>query len=685
MDPALLLGLGLGALPCTALALAWRRAAARAAALETDRSSCRAQADALRERWTRLCEQGADLAVSYDTEGLVTRVSPAGLRLLGREAHAALRVRDLFDARFLPLLLPARGSDETRLDRFEIMATGANGAAIWLDAVADFAADGAVELLAREIPDHRVPGSASAPADLIRAIVETAASDAGFRGALGELGRGLDMDYVELWRIDPAWDVLRCDEVWCVGDALLGPFAERTRQATFRRGVGLAGRTWAVDAPQECRSLESTADPLLRKLRERAGVGGALALPVHLGGHIRGVLVMMTRGALPASLPPLQLIEPLAALVVQLAARERDQEALRVSEERKLLLVETALDCVITIDAEGTILEWNPAAEETFGHARANVLGRSLARLIIPESRREAHERGLSRYLETGQEVMSGRRIEVDALRADGDEFPAEMSIVPIHTGQGPPVFTAYVRDITEAKELDRLKDELMNTANHELRTPLASIRGFVELLLGREHSAEDQRKYLGVIHTEAERLTKLVNDFLDVQRIEAGAADYELVDLDLAELVPYSVDVCAAGAARHRFEVKVPDDPLRVHADRDRISQVVLNLCSNAVKFSPQDSTVHVTLTGDPDQARVTIRDEGVGMSEATLEKLFQKFYRGENPEARKVQGTGLGLVLVKQIVNDHGGNVSVRSTPDEGSEFEFTLPLSDGKAVAG
>jgi signal transduction histidine kinase len=265
-------------------------------------------------------------------------------------------------------------------------------------------------------------------------------------------------------------------------------------------------------------------------------------------------------------------------------------------------------------------------------------------------------------------------------MRADGSRVPIEISISLIHVGELP-FFTGYLRDITERKQVDRMKDELVSTVSHELRTPLASMRGFVELLLMRDHKPDEAHRFLEIVDKEMRRLSKLIDDFLDVQRIEAGGLDYNFEVLDLRELVEEATSLCAASTDRHAFSVDLDPEPLPVRLDPDRMRQVLRNLLSNAVKYSPDGGTVSVRTRRESELVCVVVRDQGIGMDEETQAQLFRKFFRADNTATRRIGGTGLGLALVREIVAAHGGEVRVQSRPGEGSEFVVSFP----RAAAG
>ena len=226
--------------------------------------------------------------------------------------------------------------------------------------------------------------------------------------------------------------------------------------------------------------------------------------------------------------------------------------------------------------------------------------------------------------------------------------------------------------------ERERLKDELVSIVSHELRTPLTSLRGFAELMLKREFPVEKQREFLSIIHTEAVRLTNLINNFLDLQRMEAGRQSYDFVEVNIISVICDTLSVFSHGAnGSHYFLLETPETLPPVWADADRLRQVLTNFLSNAVKFSPQGGDIRVGARREGEDIIAWVTDQGVGISPEDLQKLFTKFYRVDNKETRHVGGTGLGLAIVREILEAHKGRVWVESTAGVGSTFFFSLPI--------
>lgn len=316
----------------------------------------------------------------------------------------------------------------------------------------------------------------------------------------------------------------------------------------------------------------------------------------------------------------------------------------------------------------------NSGFERLTGYTAAEAIGNSLEQLLRgPDTSAETTKRL--------QQAIIGCRaltIEMRARRRDGQSFWTRLVITPVRDGQEDPAnFVAILSDISPQKEAERVKNEFVSTVSHELRTPLTSLRGFAELMLDRDYPPEKQKKFIQIIHREATRLGNLINDFLDVQRMEAGRQDYRFSKVPLAQVLNDSAVLFRPSNPIHQFEVNCEPGLPEVRADVDRLRQITTNLLSNAVKFSPQGGRVILSAKRDGEMAEICIEDEGIGIPAEAMSKLFEKFYRVDNTATRKIGGTGLGLSIVKQIVDAHGGRVWVESQPGQGTRVRFTLPL--------
>lgn len=358
---------------------------------------------------------------------------------------------------------------------------------------------------------------------------------------------------------------------------------------------------------------------------------------------------------------------------VTLALAQANQQ-LCESEARYRLMAEYATDVIARHEPNGKVFYASPSLAALLGYAPEEVIGRFTQELFHPEDAPHL----MRPYLDLAQAPetwTSTYRIR----HRDGHYVWFETTnrtIRNVATGRVQE-FLTISRDITSRKEAERLKDELVSTVSHELRTPLTSLRGFAELMLKRQFPPDKQREFLSVIHGEALRLTNLINDFLDLQRIESGRQHYDFTTLDLGALIHQSLSVFSGAQSLHTFRLHLPTDFPPVRADRERLQQVFANLVSNAVKFSPDGGVITIGAREQEREALLWVSDQGLGIPVEALPRLFSKFFRVDNQETRRIGGTGLGLALVKKILEAHRGRIWVESTEGQGSTFFFTLPL--------
>jgi signal transduction histidine kinase len=228
----------------------------------------------------------------------------------------------------------------------------------------------------------------------------------------------------------------------------------------------------------------------------------------------------------------------------------------------------------------------------------------------------------------------------------------------------------------TRLRESERLKSELVSIVSHEIRTPLASILGFTSVLLQRDVAEDDRRRFLEIIGTEARRLTSLLDEFLDIQRLEGGPLDLAVREVDVSSLIRTQAALFSAESDKHWLELRLPEDPLVVEGDAGRLAQVFSNLISNAIKYSPAGGPVEVSGEQDDGIVRIRVRDEGFGIPPEAHDRMFTKFFRGA-AAARGIAGSGLGLALARTVVEAHGGSIDFESTVGRGTTFSVELPV--------
>jgi len=371
--------------------------------------------------------------------------------------------------------------------------------------------------------------------------------------------------------------------------------------------------------------------------------------------------------------------------------RENARFLLEKSEARKRAVVDNLLDGIITIDEKGIIETFNPAAEEIFGYSQHEVIGRNV-KMLMPEPYHRNHDSYIQNYLRTGTKKIIGIGREVAGKRKDGTVFPMDLSVNAM-TVRDHRLFTGIIRDITQrkqaeqqlikakekAEEANRLKSEFLNVMSHELRTPLTVMLGNLPLLSEIEDMppAEEIVEIVGDIDDAGQHLRQLINDLLDISKIEAGQMTLNLDIFNVQDIVDDSIDTIQNMAAKKNLNLEKSGSSAPVTADPLRVKQILLNLMSNAVKFTDAGK-ISIAMEPDHDQVIIRVTDTGCGIDPADMEQVFEKFTQVDSSSTRAAEGTGLGLAITKKLVELHGGKIGVESILGKGSTFWFSLPLA-------
>jgi PAS domain S-box-containing protein len=481
-------------------------------------------------------------------------------------------------------------------------------------------------------------------------------------------------------------------------------------------------KAWVGQMPRElpresvlCHELITTAEPLVVddvRADPRFALHPALeadphlrfyaALPLVIDGCLAvGVLCVADRK--PRSLRPSQLaaLQRVARQIVRLVSFRRHattlaeaHEALAIGEAQYRLLADTATDAIVTVDDSGRILFANPAVERLFGYMPEELVGEPLS-MLAPERDRPRHE-AVFDGVRAGRYQVSVSAARLSGLRKDGREIALELSCGEGRAGHQR-FFTGILRDVSDrhaveqaliqareqAVEGSRLKSEFLASMSHEIRTPMNGVTGMLELLL-EESLTDQQRKRVTVALGSAQALLTIINDILDLSKIEAGKLDLVPAWTDMRALVDDVVGLLRPLAADKGLQVEgscAADVPVRVLADGGRLRQVLMNLTGNAVKFTDEGGvSIAVSITSaarDRVRLHCSVADTGIGIPAAQIPLMFEQFTQLEGAATRRANGTGLGLSICRKLIDLMGGTIQVTSEPGRGSRFWFEIDV--------
>jgi PAS domain S-box-containing protein len=456
---------------------------------------------------------------------------------------------------------------------------------------------------------------------------------------------------------------------------------------------GVSGRVFRSGEPQIISDV-STQDASDQAWLKRIDARNLIVYPLHIeraDEHSRvtdrvpvGVLhVINKRAGEEFSSDDVRV---LSAMARQVAAVIADAQIyLRLTEEKEALQAtfQSVMAAMVMIDASGHVSLVNPAAAHILGWDEEEVVGRRYEEVFTNPDLAAMFRKGLETNEQQQREIEISRPDELydgahpRIFQAQTAFVQGERDGVPTALGM-----VAILNDITEIRNVERMKTAFVSTVSHELRTPLTSIKGFIATLLQDEEGYfgnEERREFYEIIDSECDRLRRLIEDLLNVSRIESGRA----LQLHVTEFDPVKTAQTVLQAQRsyastkHDLRLNAAFDVPTIHADADKFDQILTNLVSNGIKYSPLGGVVQVDMWADDRLLYASVRDEGIGVPSDKLGKVFEKFERVDNRDTRQAGGTGIGLFLVKHLVELHGGTIGVESEMGKGSIFSFELPL--------
>ena len=386
-----------------------------------------------------------------------------------------------------------------------------------------------------------------------------------------------------------------------------------------------------------------------------------------------------------ASISKLQLDDETIFTVILRDVTEQKQaaEALGKLIHQNQLIINGMAEGLCGLDRQGIICFANAAAEKLLGYSSTDMIGQPITRFLEAEQLQTAIHQLYFRSV-SQPEIGSSKMLFYQSTAAqghhqDGTNFPIEYIATPIEEKQSITGAVITFKDISERQVVKKLKDEFISIVSHELRTPLTSIYGSLKMLASglMEQHPQKGKRLLEIASNSTERLVRLINDILDIERIESGKIKMVYQDCNIADLLSQAINTMQDMADKAEVKLHLTLVNVLIRVDPDRILQTLTNLLSNAIKFSPPGS--HVWLTANPSSTalEISLKDTGRGIPAEKLDMIFERFQQADSSDSRNHNGTGLGLAICQSIIEQHGGKIWVESQPGQGSTFFFTLPL--------
>ncbi len=514
-----------------------------------------------------------------------------------------------------------------------------------------------------------------------------------------------------LWQVKPGTKLLCCVEVWRTSHERFSEFVTVTQSMSFSKGVGLPGRIWETGNPIWI--PDAVKDPNFPRapMAAQAGLHSAFAFPIRLGETILGVMEFFSREIQEPDEALLHQMVSVGSQIGQFMQRKETEMALRESEERTRLILDTALDAVVTLDEHGSVIGWNSQAERMFGWSREEIIGQQVVTTIIPPKYRDAYPQGIQHYLTSEVSAILNKRIELSGLHRDGHEFPLELAITAVQS-QGKTIVSGFLRDLTERRQTEEalLKSEeqrrqaqkmeavgtLAGGIAHDFNNILSAIIGYTELAMTQIGVGSPVLPRLQEVLRASYRAKNLVRQILTFSRRDESGRKV----MHLQPIVQEALNLLRASLpSTISLHAELQSSSAPVLADATQIHQVVMNLGANA-EYAMRPMGGRLTVTLDEvavDETtvslvqglhvgpyiRLKVADSGQGMSPSVTKRIFDPFFTTKDVG----EGTGMGLAVIHGVVTSHGGVIRVDSQKGHGHDLYHLFPLflSSSRSSAG
>jgi PAS domain S-box-containing protein len=647
-----------------------------------------------RERYRDVFENSSEMVATLDLAGRFLYVNPAWKRCFSKDQAEDSEV-EFFEQVFSP---------DCRAEAGSLLRRVMSGETIDRAPIRNETADGHLQELELSLHQRRRAGKAMAVQCLVRDVTqqkqrehrlalqllvtqivgENVSSEMAAMRVLEALCVSQGWDVAVKWEINAEENKLEFSTAWGVPGKETESLIQESVSTTLTPGGSLPGRAWSEGRLVWLGDLSKAAgDPRVKSAMRHKMVSG-WATPVQVGNNVLAVLEFYCHLRLREDRETTAAMETVAASLGQMLARTRERErAEELSRQQKILLHSVA-DGICGVDRNGLVRFANPAATRLLGAPAASLIGKQVHELVhgaAPASKKCGDDCTLlkaanGRVPSTGEDTI---------YRANGGGFPAEYFLNPILDMGRYSGSVLSFRDISQRYALDRLKDEFVSTVSHELRTPLTSIRGALGLLssgiLG--DISDKATNLLRIALSNSDRLVRLINDILDLERAQSGREPLVFRPVQMADLVRQSMDGMQLMAESAGVLLIHDKTQVEVTADADRLVQVLTNLLSNAIKFSPPNSAVSIMLRPGSSGMTLSVIDQGRGIPADKLEAIFGRFQQVDASDSRQKGGSGLGLAICRAIVSQHNGRIWAERNPIRGSTFRVFLPYHPAAAT--
>ena len=512
---------------------------------------------------------------------------------------------------------------------------------------------------------------------------------------LSSLCAYLDLDLAQFWAADPERQALRVRHYWHRDASSFDALRDQSRAASVPTGVGLLGRVWQSGLVAAVEDLADAGDYASVELARAAGLKSVIAFPVVDSGTVIGVIELLAAHVRKVEDDEVTMLSTVGVEIGQFIRRSDTAQALRRSEADHRAIFERSPIGIVRISGDGDLVEANPALLIMLERDFETIRDSTWPDLLRAYDQAAARQR----FAPLLAGIASIGSMQVRAATGSGKWRWLQLTATPIPDSSGRPEhLLVMIEDVTTVREtsdqlaealesqraananlekLDHTKTEFLSIVSHEFRTALTGIQGFSELIRDGGLEPDEVRAYGGYIFNDADRINRLIGDMLDLDRMESGRMSMRSGDVDINEVLTEAM--ARAGTGLTQVEFKSDLDPRLpiVMGDRDRLIQVVSNLVNNAIKYSPDGGTVTLSTRSEGGYALVSVADTGLGIPPDEIGHVFERFRRVRSGAAQSIPGTGLGLTIVKQIVEMHGGKIWVESAVGHGSAFHFTVPL--------